>query len=169
MPGSSHVIDRVSEGFDDSNSVADAGLLLTGHWRGGSGLSRWATSCARWATGLAESFRRWRRRWSRARPASMTGTRCGLARPHGSWVMKGLRGLRSTVGHWLLGIAFGHVRQLDDVSGVMLARAWAAGARPGAGSLVVDVDPTIVEVHGEKKQGATYGYIRSCRCTRWSR
>ena len=53
---------------------------------------------------------------------------------------------------------FGHVRQLDKVTSEILARAWAAGAGPGDGPLVVDVDSTICEVHGYHKQGACYGY-----------
>jgi hypothetical protein len=53
---------------------------------------------------------------------------------------------------------FGHVRQLDQVTGEILARAWAAGAGPGDGPLVVDVDSTICEVRGYHKQGACHGY-----------
>jgi hypothetical protein len=44
------------------------------------------------------------------------------------------------------------------VTGEILARAWAAGAGPGDGPLLVDVDSTICEVHGYHKQGACYGY-----------
>ena len=39
----------------------------------------------------------------------------------------------STVGTWLRGFTFGHVRQLDKVCGEVLARAWAVGAGPGDG------------------------------------
>src|ERR1035441_7739748 len=53
---------------------------------------------------------------------------------------------------------FGHVRQLDRVLGELLARAWKAGAGPGAQRLVIDVDSFIQEVHGKKKHGASYGY-----------
>src|SRR5215218_1173942 len=66
----------------------------------------------------------------------------------------------STVGTWLRSFTFGHVRQLDKVTGEVLARAWAAGAGPGEGPLTVDVDSTICEVHGYHKQGACYGYTR---------
>jgi hypothetical protein len=64
----------------------------------------------------------------------------------------------STVGTWLRAFTFGHVRQLDKVTGEILSRAWAAGAGPGDGPLTVDVDSTICEVHGYHKQGAGYGY-----------
>jgi hypothetical protein len=53
---------------------------------------------------------------------------------------------------------FGHVRQLDRVLAVSLARAWAAGAGPGDDRLVVDVDSFVGEVFGAEKQGAGYGY-----------
>src|SRR3954452_23430174 len=46
----------------------------------------------------------------------------------------------STLGTFLRAFTFGHVRQLDRVLADTLARAWAAGAGPGAGRLVVDVD-----------------------------
>lgn len=39
-----------------------------------------------------------------------------------------------------------------------IARAWTAGAGPGKGRLVVDVDSFVGEVHGYAKQGASFGY-----------
>ncbi|MEJ7715880.1 MAG: transposase [Thermoleophilaceae bacterium] len=39
-----------------------------------------------------------------------------------------------------------------------LKRAWRAGAGPGEGRLVIDVDSFVGEVHGHAKQGAGYGY-----------
>jgi hypothetical protein len=64
----------------------------------------------------------------------------------------------STVGTFLRSFTFGHARQLDQVTGETLARAWAAGAGPGDGPVTIDVDSTICEVHGYHKQGACYGY-----------
>jgi hypothetical protein len=46
------------------------------------------------------------------------------------------------------------------VLGEALARAWQAGAGPGEGRLVVDVDSFVGEVHGYQKQGAAFGYTR---------
>src|SRR3954449_984768 len=66
----------------------------------------------------------------------------------------------STLGTFLRAFTFGHVRQLDRVLGLTLARAWAAGAGPGEGRLVVDVDSFVGEVHGRLKQGAAFGYTR---------
>jgi hypothetical protein len=52
------------------------------------------------------------------------------------------------------------VRQLDRVSEIALGRAWAAGAGPGEGPLVIDLDSTICEVHGYDKQGAGFSHTR---------
>jgi hypothetical protein len=66
----------------------------------------------------------------------------------------------STLGTFLRSFTFGHVRQLEAVAGEVLRRAWALGAGPGARRLVIDVDSTICEVEGKKKQGAAFGYTR---------
>jgi Transposase DDE domain group 1 len=66
----------------------------------------------------------------------------------------------STLGTFLRAFTFGHVRQLDALLGRALERAWKAGAGPGDGRLVVDVDSFVGEVCGRLKQGAAYGYTR---------
>jgi Transposase DDE domain group 1 len=66
----------------------------------------------------------------------------------------------STLGTFLRAFTFGHVRQLDALLGRALERAWQAGAGPGDGRLVVDVDSFVGEVCGRLKQGAAYGYTR---------
>jgi len=67
----------------------------------------------------------------------------------------------STIGTFLRTFKFGFVRQLDAVASRLLVNAWAAGAGPGNADLVIDLDSTICEVHGHKKQGAAYGYTKS--------
>ncbi len=68
----------------------------------------------------------------------------------------------STVGTWLRAHKWSNVRQLDAVSRELLARLWAAGAGPAdlAAPLTIDLDSTIVEVHGRAKQGAAFGYTK---------
>src|SRR3954452_22854906 len=66
----------------------------------------------------------------------------------------------STLGTFLRAFTFGPVRQLDALLGRALERAWKAGAGPGEGRLVVDVDSFVGEVCGYQKQGAAYGYTR---------
>lgn len=68
----------------------------------------------------------------------------------------------STLGSFLRSFTFGHVRQLDAVaSRFLLALAAQAPIVPAPtddGMVFVDVDDTIIEVHGPKKQGAGFGY-----------
>lgn len=68
----------------------------------------------------------------------------------------------STLGSFLRTFTFGHVRQLDGVASRFLTAL--AGATPllcGVGQVaVVDIDDTIVEVHGYAKQGAGFGYTK---------
>jgi len=66
----------------------------------------------------------------------------------------------STLGSFLRGFSFGHVRQMDAVVSESLRRAWALGMGPGAGRLVVDIDSTICQVYGKAKSGAAYGYTK---------
>jgi len=71
----------------------------------------------------------------------------------------------STTGTFIRSFTWGHARQLDRVSGVLLARAWAAGAGPGPGPgpLTIDIDSSIHETYGLKKQGGakfTYNHVR---------
>jgi hypothetical protein len=66
----------------------------------------------------------------------------------------------STLGTFLRGFTFGHVRQLEAVVGKVLERAWVAGAGPGDARLVIDVDSTICEVAGPDKAGAAFGYTK---------
>jgi hypothetical protein len=68
----------------------------------------------------------------------------------------------STLGSFLRAFTFGHVRQLDAVASRLLAGLAArtpllAGLH---GSVLVDLDDTIIEVHGYAKQGAGFGYTK---------
>ena len=75
-------------------------------------------------------------------------------------VVSGVRA-PSTVGTFLRTFTFGHVRQLDAVSSQVLAGLAGVVPRLLAGSeamAFVDIDDTIREVHGYKKQGVAYGY-----------
>src|SRR3954466_11773827 len=68
----------------------------------------------------------------------------------------------STLGSFLRSFTFGHVRQADAVASRFLPnRAEHTGLLGGledAGTVIVDIDDTIVEVHGYQKQGAAFGY-----------
>jgi hypothetical protein len=66
----------------------------------------------------------------------------------------------STLGTFLRSFTWGHARQLDGVSGQLLARAWRAGAGPGDAPVTLDVDATICETYGLAKQGGVFGHTR---------
>ena len=78
----------------------------------------------------------------------------------------------STLGSFLRAFTFGHVRQLDAVASRFLT---ALAGSPGSlgdpdradrwrrGYALVDVDDTIIEVHGYAKQGAGLRLLRGPR------
>jgi len=72
----------------------------------------------------------------------------------------------STLGSFLREFTFGHVRQLDAVATRLLTGL--CGRTPLLagidGPVLVDIDDTIIEVHGPGKQGSGYGYsgVRGC-------
>jgi hypothetical protein len=68
----------------------------------------------------------------------------------------------STLGSFLREFRFGHVRQLDAVAARLLGGLAARTPLVAGidGRVLVDVDDTIVEVHGYAKQGAGFGYTK---------
>lgn len=67
----------------------------------------------------------------------------------------------STFGTFLRSFTFGHVRQIDAVSSRLLAGLATVVPRLLTGTeamAFIDVDDTIRQVHGYKKQGVAYGY-----------
>jgi len=69
----------------------------------------------------------------------------------------------STLGTFLRSFTWGHSRQLDKVSGQLLARAFTTGAGPGDAPVTIDVDSSVCETFGLAKQGGakfTYNHVR---------
>ena len=68
----------------------------------------------------------------------------------------------STLGLFLRSFTFGHVRQGDAVASRFLRnlaeQSTLLGSAGDTGLVLVDLDDTIVEVHGHHKQGAAFGY-----------
>jgi hypothetical protein len=67
----------------------------------------------------------------------------------------------STLGSFLRAFSFGHVRQLDAVAARLLtglARRTPVLAGIDDSLVAVDVDDSVIEVHGYAKQGAGFGY-----------
>ena len=66
----------------------------------------------------------------------------------------------STLGSFLRSFAFGHVRQLDAVASRFLTELAGTSAVTARVEelAILDVDDTVVQVHGYAKQGAGFGY-----------
>lgn len=154
-------IDRIETLFDEGTLVANAGLLLVATVSDRLGLEALINATVR-LTGRVGGALPGRKILTLVHAmvagashidhtdmlrAGSTGTVLGHA------VMA-----PSTLGTFLRAFTFGHLRQLDRVIAETIRRAWAAGAGPGDGQLVVDIDSTIAAVHGHHKQGASYGY-----------
>jgi hypothetical protein len=156
-------LDGVRVVFDDRRAVADAGIVLA------------ATLATRLGIeALVDRFVGLGQRVGAANAGSKVMTLisamllgadsiddCGILRAGRTGALLGHRvAAPSTLGTFLRAFTFGHVRQLDRVLAEALKRAWAAGAGPRDGRLIVDVDSFIGEVHGYRKQGAGFGYTR---------
>jgi hypothetical protein len=164
MPSLHVVLDQVDIVFDDEHAVASAGLLLPATLAERLGIEQATDQLV--DLGDRPGAAHPGRKLLTLVHALVAGGDCiddvELLRSGATGSVLGHRVMAaSTVGTWLRSFTFGHVRQLDKVTGEVLARAWAAGAGPGDGPLTIDVDSTICEVHGYHKQGACYGYTRT--------
>src|ERR671931_1829582 len=160
---SSHTLDQLDTCFDDPHAIANAGLLLPATLAERLSIEQAADQ----VIDLGE-------RPGAAHPGRKLLTlvhsmvaggdciddadvlRCGqTATVLGHRVMA-----PSTLGTFLRAFTFGHVRQLDRLTERVLARGWAASAGPAAQPLTIDLDSTVCQVYGHRKQGAAYGYTR---------
>jgi hypothetical protein len=155
--------DEITVAFDEQRLVADAGLLLPATLAVGLGLRE-----------LLDGYVDLGQAPGRANVGDKAMTLVHSALAGGSWIddcdrlragsTGQLLGHRvaapSTIGTFLRSFTFGHARQLDAVSGQALQRAWQQGAGPAGGPLTIDVDSTICEVYGTRKQGAEFGHTK---------
>jgi hypothetical protein len=149
--------------FDDERAVANAGVMLPAVLAGRLGIEALVDACVDLGDrpGAANPGRKVMSLVSAMALGADCIEDCDLLRSGQTAAVLGHRVVApSTLGTFLRAFTFGHVRQLDRVLDGALGRAWAAGAGPGDGRLVVDVDSFIGEVHGYDKQGAGYGYTR---------
>ena len=157
----SHGLDRVDVIFDEPNLVANAGLMLVATLTARLGLEALIDSTVR-LVGRVGGARPGRKVLTLVH-AMIAGAshidHADMLRAGSTAAVLSHRVMApSTLGTFLRAFTFGHVRQLEAVIGRVLERAWAAGAGPGDGALVIDVDSTICEVAGHAKQGAGFGY-----------
>jgi DDE family transposase len=163
VSSSSRTIDRFAVTFDDPTLVADAGLILPVTLMVRLGLEALVNQlvCLGGRVGGA---------WPGRKVLTLVtailagGTHIDHAERLRAGATEKILPFRvmapSTLGTFLRTFTFGHVRQLDAVIGELIRRAWSFGAGPGDDQVVIDLDSTVCEVHGTKKQGAAYGYTK---------
>jgi len=153
--------DQVDVVFDDERAVSDAGLVLCAQLAARLDLGGLAAECV--DLGRRAGAGNVARKVLSLVMAMLAGADsiddCDVLRAGRTGRLLGFRpSAPSTLGTFLRAFTFGHVGQLDRLLGVALERAWALGAGPGAGRLVVDVDSFIGPVHGYAKEGAVFGH-----------
>jgi hypothetical protein len=157
-------LDGLRVEFDDERAVADAGVMLVATLARRLGIELLAgrlVGLRRDRPGAANAGRKVMAIVFAMVLGADSIDDCALLRAGrtrrllGGWVPA-----PSTLGMFLRAFTFGHVRQLDALLGEALVRAWRAGAGPGNGRLVIDVDSFVGEVCGRLKQGAAYGYTK---------
>ena len=156
-------LDGVAVAFDDERAVADAGVVLTSTLAARLGIEALVDRAVDLGDrpGAANAGAKVMTLVSAMALGADCIDDCDILRAGRTGQVLGHAvAAPSTLGTFLRAFTFGHVRQLDRVLGETLGRAWAAGAGPGDGRLVVDVDSFVGEVHGRFKQGASFGYTR---------
>src|SRR5450830_11048 len=160
----SHSARAVSVSFDDPNLVSAAGLVPVLKLAEKAGLHRLADQWLSVPTDKGTN--------AGLKVASLVGGMIAGADSIDDMAVLRHGGMRkvfracyapSTLGSFLRAFSFGHVRQLDAVASRFLqglaAEAPLLVCETAAGGYVfLDVDDTIIEVHGHQKQGSGYGY-----------
>ncbi|QNK53523.1 IS1380 family transposase [Dermacoccus sp. PAMC28757] len=168
----SHTLSRTSVAFDDPNLVVSGGLVPLLALAESAGLRRLADEHLSVPGDKGAN--------AGLKVASLVGGMLagadsiddmGLLRHGGMGRLFARAYAPSTLGSFLRAFTFGHVRQLDAIASRFLTalaeRAPLLANRPAQASrtqegeddyVLLDVDDTIIEVHGYAKQGAGFGY-----------
>ncbi len=158
----SHTNGAVSASFDDLNLVSSAGLVPIMKLAARAGL---ATLADQWLTVPTDKGAN-----AGLKVASLVGGMVAGADSIDDMAILLHGGMRkvfnncyapSTLGSFLREFTCGHVCQLDAVASRFvrgLATETPLLAHDTDGYIFLDVDDTIIEVHGHQKQGSGYGY-----------
>jgi hypothetical protein len=164
VPAGPASLDSVRVRFDEQRLISDAGLLVTATLADRLGIEELVNESVWLGYGVPGAALPGRKVMSLVH-GMLAGADSiddmNVLRAGSTGLVLGHRVMApSTLGTFLRAFTFGHVRQLDHVLDTSLARAWDAGGGPGELPLVIDVDSFVGEVHGDQKQGASYGYTR---------
>jgi hypothetical protein len=165
----SHTLGRTSVAFDDPNLVSSAGLVPLLALADRAGLRRLADEHLTVPTDKGAN--------AGLKVASLVGGMVAgadsiddmaLLRHGGMGRVFARAYAPSTLGSFLRAFTFGHIRQLDAIASRFLIALTGLTRLLGdpdgpdrsgdGGYALLDVDDTIVEVHGHAKQGAGFGY-----------
>jgi hypothetical protein len=159
----SHSVRALSASFDDPNLVSAAGLVPILKIAEKAGLHRLADQWLSVPTDKGAN--------AGLKVASLVGGMVAGADSIDDMAVLRHGGMRklfssyyapSTLGSFLQEFSFGHVRQLDAVASRFLRgltiEAPLLVTETAAGCVFLDIDDTIIEVHGHQKQGSGYGY-----------
>ena len=163
----SHTAKSMSAVFDDPNLVATAGLLPVMRLAARAGLSELAD---RWLSVPTDKGANAGVKVASLVAGMVAGADSiddvGVLRHGGMDRLFSRIYAPSTLGSFLRAFRFGHVRQLDAIAArfltglaehtPLLGRTQTSPG--GSGYVFVDVDDTVIEVHGHAKQGAGFGY-----------
>ncbi len=153
---SSHSLDAMEATFDDERLVADAGLIQPATLAQHLGLRDLFDTHVDLgdAAGRANVGHKAMTVIHSALAGGDSIDDCDALRAGSTGAVLGHAVLApSTLGTFLRSFTWGHARQLDRVSSELLARAWQAGAGPGEAPVTIDIDSSIHETYGLKKQG----------------
>ena len=163
MRSSSRAIERIGVTFDEPSLVADAGLLVPATLMVRLGLEALVNQMVR-LSGRVGGALPGRKVLTLVAAILAGATHIDHANRLRAGATARVLPFRvmapSTLGTFLRSFTFGHVRQLDAVIAAAIRRAWSLGAGPGSSPMTIDVDSTVVEVHGDHKQGAGFGYTK---------
>ncbi len=163
MSSSSRALDRIGVTFDDPTLVGDAGLLVPATLMVRLGLEALVNQMVRLTGRVGGALP------GRKVLTLVTAILAGATHiDHANRLRAGATArvlpfkvmAPSTLGTFLRSFTFGHVRQFDAVIAAAIGRAWSLGAGPKDAPVTVDLDSTIIEVHGDHKRGAAYGYTK---------
>lgn len=159
----SHTTRAVSASFDDSNLVSSAGLVPAMKLAEKAGLRSLADGWLSVATDKGANA-------GLKIVSLVAGMLAGADAIDDMAVLRhgGMRKLfahlyaPSTLGSFLRAFTFGQVRQLDAIASRFLISLAALSPlispEPDGDYVFLDVDDTIIKVHGHQKQGASFGY-----------
>jgi hypothetical protein len=163
---SSHSLDAIEVTFDDERLVADAGLIQPATLAQHLGLRALFDTHVDLgdAAGRANVGHKAMTVIHSALAGGDSIDDCDALRAGATGAVLGHAVLApSTLGTFLRSFTWGHARQLDRVAAEVLRRAWQAGAGPGEAPVTIDIDSSIHETYGHKKQGGakfTYTKVR---------